>query len=151
MFKQIEGKQVIDFIKLLGELRRIGLTSVQETALKEEMNLGQEEIDNILLNAGEAYETINKLSEEGYKFSGESVTDEELEEILETEDRMIRQVVFPSDSELGLDNYTEERNDLFNKLLVDDEVVIGESYGLYYQSLFSTIPFVAEGDIPSNS
>lgn len=145
MFKQIEGKQVIDFIKILGELRRIGLTSVQETALKEEMNLGQEEIDNILLNAGEAYETINKLSEEGCKFSGESVTDEELEEILETGDRMIRRVVFPSDSELGLDNY------LFNKLLVDDEVVIGESYGLYYQSLFSTIPFVAEGDIPSNS
>lgn len=150
MSKQIDGQSLIQIIRLLGELAAFGLSSEQYEFLKESADLNRNEIDGVLSDADKAYEVIKDLAMQGYDFSGKPASKEELIQTAQTGDRMIFRVVFPSDSDLKLNEYTDGRNDLFDLLLANSEVSIGENYGLYYKSLFTAIPFVVEGDIPSD-
>ena len=149
-FKQIDGQDIIQMIRLLGELTAAGLSEEQYRFLGESADLKRWDVDGILANADNAYEVIKDLAANGYVFSDKPATKEELKQVARTEDRVVQRIVFPSDSDLDFDEYSESKNDVFNTLLTDDEVSLGATYGLYYRPLLSGIPFVAEGDIPSD-
>lgn len=148
--KQIEGTDVILFIRLLGELCACGLSDKQYVFLKNSADMDYDSVNEVLKRADASYEIIKDLAAAGYQMENRAATREELKEIAVTEDRIVKRIVFPSDSDLEICDYTEDKNDLVETCLTDDIVTLGEVYGLEYECLFSTIPLIASGDIPSD-
>lgn len=148
--KQIEGTDIIKFIRLLGELCACGLSDKQYVFLQQSADMHPQLVNDILQKADASYEIIKDLVADGYIVSDEYPTLEELQAIAQQEEPIVKRITFPTADDLEVDTYTDEKNDLINECLTKDRVSLGEFQGLNYYSLLTSIPIVAEGDIPSN-
>lgn len=151
--QQISGTTLIQFIRVLGELNAAGLTAEQFHFLNKSAELTPEEVRSILQAADAAYETIKDLVSEGYRVihPGSTLTSKNIEAACIKNDGIVQAIVFPGDDELGLNEYSEATNSLFECLLVGNQVSTGETAGLEYNCLFSELPFIASVDIPEET
>lgn len=151
--QKIAGTELLQFIRLLGELRAVGLTPEQISFLESSADLNSQQVEAILEQADNAYEVIKDLFREGYMLlPAQTVASQvDLQSACLTNDGILQAIVFPTPESLGLTEYTEERNDLFENLLVGTQCSTGEKEGMDYTCLLSDIPFFMHVDIPMDT
>ncbi|MCU0553131.1 MAG: hypothetical protein MUC48_27695 [Leptolyngbya sp. Prado105] len=151
--QKITGIELLQFIRLLGELSAIGLNPEQISFLQSSAGLNPQQVESILEQADNAYEIIKDLFGEGYMLLPPQVvaSPTDLRAACLTNDGILQAIVFPTPESLGLSEYTEERNDLFEDLLVGGQCGTGEREGMNYTCLLSDIPFFMHVDIQADT